>query len=58
MTKALSSFKGAERMAVIKRRLSKKTGGLGYLAAVDSEKAIARGKVKAKAEEDASKEAS
>lgn len=58
MTKAISSFHGAERVAVIKRRLLHKTGGLGYLAAVDSQKAIAEGKAKAKAEEGASKEAS
>jgi len=58
MTKAISSFKGAERVAVIKNRIAHKTGGLGYLAALDAEKAIAKGKAKAKVEEDASKEAS
>lgn len=47
MTKAIKSYKGAEKDAVIARRIRGKTGGLGYISAVE---ALARIAGKAKAE--------
>lgn len=35
MTKALRSYPEKERAEVAKRRIEKKSGGLGYLSAVD-----------------------
>jgi hypothetical protein len=35
MTRALRSYPPEERKEVVKRRLLKKSGGLGYLAALD-----------------------
>ena len=44
MTKALSSYPAGEREAVAKRRIAKKTGGLGYLSALAFMDAVKRGK--------------
>ena len=38
MTKPIKSYPEAERPKVIARRLKNKTGGLGYLSAVEAEK--------------------
>jgi len=35
MSKSIRSYPEGERKAVVARRLASKTGGLGYLAAVD-----------------------
>jgi hypothetical protein len=48
MTRAIKSYKGDEKTAVIARRIRGKTGGLGYLSAVESVARIA-GKAKAEA---------
>ena len=52
MTKAIRSYPKEERGAVIKRRLARKTGGIGTAAAMDAEKAIARGSIKKSNESD------
>jgi len=38
MSKAISSYPQSERRAVVSRRLDRKSGGLGYWAAVDAQK--------------------
>lgn len=45
MTKAIASYPVGQRQAVIDARLQKPTGGLGYLAAVDSKEAAYRAKM-------------
>jgi hypothetical protein len=39
MTRALISYPEIDRKAVVARRIAKKTGGLGYLAALDYQRA-------------------
>jgi hypothetical protein len=38
MSKAISSYPQSERRAVVSRRLDRKSGGLGYWAAMDAQK--------------------
>lgn len=38
MAKAIRSYPQSERKSVIARRMERKTGGLGYWAAVDAQK--------------------
>jgi hypothetical protein len=38
MTKSIASYPQSEKRVVISRRLERKTGGLGYWAALDAQK--------------------
>ena len=51
MSKAIRSYPKQEQGKVIARRLGGKTGGLGYLAAKDAEKAKAKAQAEAPAVE-------
>lgn len=42
MSKSICSYPKSEQAKVVERRLKGEARGLGYLAAVDSQKAIAR----------------
>jgi len=44
MTKAIGSYPEVERKNVVARRIAGKTGGLGFLAALDYENGVARRK--------------
>ena len=46
MSKPIKSYSDSEKKAVIARRINSKSGGLGYISAVEAEKKIAA-KVKA-----------
>ena len=48
MTKSIKSYPESERPKVVARRLKSKTGGLGYVSAVEAEKHMAKAVATAK----------